>query len=74
MEGELAMQRTLCEEMKKNQLEMDEFVQELDEDVEGMQVRSPLDSLSAGEVGSHLTTPFKTLFFHRARYTYCSSN
>ena len=38
LEGELAMQRTLCEEMKKNQLEMDEFVQELDEDVEGMQV------------------------------------
>jgi len=37
LEGELAMQRTLCEEMKKNQLEMDEFVQELDEDVEGMQ-------------------------------------
>merc|ERR1719245_873531 len=31
------MQRALCEEMKKNQLEMDEFVQELDEDVEGMQ-------------------------------------
>ena len=55
LEGELAMQRTLCEEMKKNQLEMDEFVQELDEDVEGMQVRSPLDSLSAGEAGSHLT-------------------
>ena len=38
LEGELAMQGKLCEEMKKNQLEMDEFVQELDEDVEGMQV------------------------------------
>ena len=37
LEGELTMQKALCEEMKKNQLEMDEFVQELDEDVEGMQ-------------------------------------
>jgi hypothetical protein len=37
LEGELSMQRVLCDEMKKNQLEMDEFVQELDEDVEGMQ-------------------------------------
>ena len=60
LEGELAMQRTLCEEMKKNQLEMDEFVQELDEDVEGMQVRStwPLlafPSQSFYISGSHLT-------------------
>merc|ERR1719412_1816423 len=37
LEGELAMQKNLCDEMKKNQLEMDDFVQELDEDVEGMQ-------------------------------------
>ena len=37
LEGELSMQKALCEEMKKNQLEMDEFVQELDVDVEGMQ-------------------------------------
>ena len=37
VEGELAMQKNLCEEMKKNQMEMDDFVQELDEDVEGME-------------------------------------
>ncbi len=37
LEGELAMQKALCDEMKKNQEEMDDFVQELDEDVEGMQ-------------------------------------
>ena len=37
LEGELAMQKALCEEMKKNQVEMDDFVQELDEDMEGMQ-------------------------------------
>merc|ERR1719147_209797 len=37
LESELAMQKALCEEMKKNQVEMDDFVQELDEDVEGMQ-------------------------------------
>ena len=37
LETELAMQKTLCDEMKKNQEEMDDFVQELDEDVEGMQ-------------------------------------
>ena len=37
LEGELSMQKSLCEEMKKNQVEMDDFVQELDEDVEGMQ-------------------------------------
>lgn len=37
LESELAMQKALCEEMKKNQVDMDDFVQELDEDVEGMQ-------------------------------------
>jgi len=37
LEGELAMQKRLVEEMKKNQLETDDFVQELDEDMEGMQ-------------------------------------
>jgi len=37
LEGELAMQKNMCEEMKKGQMEMDDFVQELDEDVEGMQ-------------------------------------
>ena len=37
LEGELSMQKCLVEEMKKNQLETDDFVQELDEDMEGMQ-------------------------------------
>ena len=37
LEGELSMQKALCEEMKKNQVEMDDFVQELDDDMEGMQ-------------------------------------
>merc|ERR1711874_338651 len=37
LEGELSMQKALCEEMKKNQIEMDDFVQELDDDMEGMQ-------------------------------------
>jgi len=37
LEGELALQKNLSEEMKKNQLEMDDFMTELDEDVEGMQ-------------------------------------
>ena len=37
LEGELALQKNLTEEMKKNQHEMDEFMAELDEDVEGMQ-------------------------------------
>ena len=37
LEGELALQKNLTDEMKKNQLEMDEFMAELDEDVEGMQ-------------------------------------
>merc|ERR1719232_1607410 len=37
LEGELAMHKKLVEEMKKNQVETDDFVQELDEDMEGMQ-------------------------------------
>jgi len=37
LEGELSLQKNLSEEMKKSQLEMDEFMAELDEDVEGMQ-------------------------------------
>merc|ERR1712111_311105 len=36
-EGELAMHKNLVEEMKKTQVEMDDFVQELDEEMEGMQ-------------------------------------
>jgi len=37
LEGELAMQKALCDEMRKNAAEMDDFVQELDTDMEGMQ-------------------------------------
>ncbi|XP_059052603.1 pre-mRNA-splicing regulator female-lethal(2)D-like isoform X2 [Achroia grisella] len=37
LEGDLALQKSLSEEVKKSQSEMDEFIQELDEDVEGMQ-------------------------------------
>ncbi|XP_043241785.1 pre-mRNA-splicing regulator female-lethal(2)D-like isoform X1 [Amphibalanus amphitrite] len=37
LETDLALQRNLTEEMKKAQSEMDELVQELDEDMEGMQ-------------------------------------
>nr|CAG4649767.1 EOG090X0FYD [Scapholeberis mucronata]SVE93947.1 EOG090X0FYD [Scapholeberis mucronata] len=37
LEGELALQRNFSEEMKKSQSELDEFLLELDEDVEGMQ-------------------------------------
>lgn len=37
LEGELALQKSFSEEVKKSQMELDEFVQELDEDVEGMQ-------------------------------------
>jgi len=37
LEGELAMHKKLVEEMKKTQVETDDFVQELDEDMEGMQ-------------------------------------
>lgn len=37
LEGDLALQRSFSEEMKKSQSELDEFLLELDEDVEGMQ-------------------------------------
>ncbi|XP_034244740.1 pre-mRNA-splicing regulator WTAP [Thrips palmi] len=37
LEGELALQKTFSLEVKKSQSELDEFLQELDEDVEGMQ-------------------------------------
>lgn len=37
LEGDLALQKNLSEEVKKSQSELDEFLQELDEDVEGMQ-------------------------------------
>ncbi|CAK1555704.1 unnamed protein product [Leptosia nina] len=37
LEGDLALQKSFSEEVKKSQSEMDEFLQELDEDVEGMQ-------------------------------------
>merc|ERR1712168_301957 len=37
IEGELALQRRLVDEMKSGQAELDVFIAELDEDVEGMQ-------------------------------------
>ncbi|CAG2107337.1 unnamed protein product [Medioppia subpectinata] len=37
LEGELALQKSFSEELKKSQSEIDEFLLELDEDVEGMQ-------------------------------------
>lgn len=37
LEGELALQKSFSEEVKKSQTELDEFLQDLDEDVEGMQ-------------------------------------
>ena len=37
LEGELSLQKKLTQEMKKNQAEMDEFMAELDDDMEGMQ-------------------------------------
>lgn len=37
LEGELALQKSFSEEVKKSQVELDEFLQDLDEDVEGMQ-------------------------------------
>ncbi|XP_020283851.1 pre-mRNA-splicing regulator female-lethal(2)D-like isoform X2 [Pseudomyrmex gracilis] len=37
LEGELALQKKFSEEVKKSQSELDEFLQDLDEDVEGMQ-------------------------------------
>lgn len=37
LEGELALQKSFSDEVKKSQSELDEFLQDLDEDVEGMQ-------------------------------------
>jgi len=37
LEGEIALHKSLVTEMKQNQIELDEFVGELEEDVEGMQ-------------------------------------
>lgn len=37
LEGDLALQKNFSEEVKKSQMELDEFLQDLDEDVEGMQ-------------------------------------
>ncbi|XP_032292722.1 pre-mRNA-splicing regulator female-lethal(2)D isoform X2 [Drosophila virilis] len=37
LETELAMQKSFSEEVKKSQSELDDFLQEIDEDVEGMQ-------------------------------------
>ncbi|CAG9788797.1 unnamed protein product [Diatraea saccharalis] len=37
LEGDLALQKSYSEEVKKSQSELDELLQELDEDVEGMQ-------------------------------------
>ncbi|XP_045195919.2 pre-mRNA-splicing regulator WTAP-like [Mercenaria mercenaria] len=37
LEGEIALQKTLVTEMKNNQSELDEFLGDLEEDVEGMQ-------------------------------------
>ncbi|XP_064605008.1 pre-mRNA-splicing regulator WTAP-like isoform X2 [Liolophura sinensis] len=37
LEGEIALEKTLVQEMKKSQAELDEFLGEIDEDVEGMQ-------------------------------------
>ncbi|XP_065220667.1 pre-mRNA-splicing regulator female-lethal(2)D isoform X1 [Planococcus citri] len=37
LEGELALQKSFSEEVKKSQYELDELLQDLDEDVEGMQ-------------------------------------
>ncbi|KAK6628511.1 hypothetical protein RUM43_002326 [Polyplax serrata] len=37
LEGDLALQKSFSEEVKKSQSELDEFLQDLDEDVEGMQ-------------------------------------
>uniref|UniRef100_T1JJM3 Pre-mRNA-splicing regulator WTAP n=1 Tax=Strigamia maritima TaxID=126957 RepID=T1JJM3_STRMM len=37
LEGDLALQKNFSEEMKKSQTELDDFLLELDEDVEGMQ-------------------------------------
>ncbi|KAK7575935.1 hypothetical protein V9T40_012221 [Parthenolecanium corni] len=37
LEGELALQKSFSEEVRKSQCELDELLQDLDEDVEGMQ-------------------------------------
>ncbi|KAL3881606.1 hypothetical protein ACJMK2_028024 [Sinanodonta woodiana] len=37
LEGEIALHKTLVHEMKKNQTELDEFLSDLEEDVEGLQ-------------------------------------
>jgi len=37
LEGDLALQKSFSEEVKKSQSELDEFLQDLNEDVEGMQ-------------------------------------
>ena len=42
LEGELALQKNLTEEMKKNQLEMDEFMAELDEVIFVKMFNTPL--------------------------------
>lgn len=69
LEGELSMQKALCEEMKKNQMEMDDFVQELDDDMEGMQntiyflqqqlkeAKETIASLEAQKMGKDTSNP-----------------
>ena len=69
LEGELSMQKALCEEMKKNQIEMDDFVQELDDDMEGMQntiyflqqqlkeAKETISKLEAQKSGTDLSYP-----------------
>lgn len=37
LEGDLALQKSLSEEVRQSQLELDSFLADLDEDVEGMQ-------------------------------------
>nr|CAG4640450.1 EOG090X0FYD [Daphnia pulex]SVE85197.1 EOG090X0FYD [Daphnia pulex] len=63
LEGDLALQRNFSEEMKKSQSELDEFLLELDEDVEGMQstiyflqqqLRQTRDQLSAAQKENEL--------------------
>nr|XP_018914611.1 PREDICTED: pre-mRNA-splicing regulator female-lethal(2)D-like isoform X1 [Bemisia tabaci]XP_018914612.1 PREDICTED: pre-mRNA-splicing regulator female-lethal(2)D-like isoform X1 [Bemisia tabaci] len=58
LEGELALQKSFSDEVKKSQSELDEFLQDLDEDVEGMQstiyylqqeLRKTKDALSQAE-------------------------
>lgn len=56
LEGDLALQKSLSEEVRQTQLELDSFLADLDEDVEGMQstilflqqeLRKTKDSLNA---------------------------